>query len=206
MIRAAVRSLIRQPAFTLAAAGILAVGIASTTTLYTTVNAALLRPLPYARPGDVYSLRTYFTDGRFTQGLVASEELAAVDALQDIIARTAYATQLDGRPATPMADTLQVVIYAVSQHFFDLFGVPVDVGRPISESDAARGAPQVAVLSQAIWRKAFGAQPDIVGRLITLAGRPVASDRRRASRLRRAGGAPTSGRTYVLGHRHRAQP
>jgi putative ABC transport system permease protein len=172
MIRAAVRSLIRQPAFTFAAAGILAVGIASTTTLYTTVNAALLRPLPYARPGDLYSLHTYFTDGRFTQGLVASEELAAVDSLPDIVVSTAYATRLDGAVDTEVKP-VQVVIYAVSQHFFDLFGVPVSAGRSIGPSDAARGAPQVAVLSQAIWRKAFGAQPDIVGRLVTLAGRPV---------------------------------
>lgn len=58
MIRAAAWSLVRQPSFTLAAAGTLAVGIAATTTLFTTVNTALLRPLPYARPGDLYSLRT----------------------------------------------------------------------------------------------------------------------------------------------------
>ena len=48
---------------TVAAAGTLAVGIAATTTLFTTVNTVLLRPLPYARPGDLYSLRTYFADG-----------------------------------------------------------------------------------------------------------------------------------------------
>lgn len=172
MTRAALRSLIRQPAFTFAAAGILAVGIASTTTLYTTVNAALLRPLPYARPADLYSLHTYFTDGRFTQGLVASEELAAVDALQDTVVSTAYATRLDGAIDTDVTP-LQVVVYAVSTHFFDLFGVPVEAGRPVGVSDGARGAPQVAVLSHAIWRQAYGARPDIVGRLITLAGRPV---------------------------------
>jgi putative ABC transport system permease protein len=172
MIRAAARSLLRQPSFTLAAAGILAVGIASTTTLFTTVNAALLRPLPYARPGELYSLRTYFTDGRFTMGMVASEELAAVDALPDIVASTAYATRLDGAIDTEVKPR-QVVIYAVSQHFFDLFGVPLEAGRPIDARNAVRGAPQVAVLSQAIWRSAFGAQPDIVGRLVTMAGRPV---------------------------------
>lgn len=172
MLRAAARSLLRQSSFTIAAAGTLAVGIAATTTLFTTVNAALLRPLPYARPGDLYSLRTYFADGRFTMGMVANEELAAVDTLADVVAGTAYANRVDGAIDTD-AQPRQVVIYGVSPHFFDLFGVPVAAGRPISPSDDVRGAPPVAVLSQAIWRSAFGGRADVVGRLITLADHPV---------------------------------
>jgi putative ABC transport system permease protein len=172
MIRAAAWSLFRQPSFTLAAAGTLAVGIAATTTLFTTVNTALLRPLPYARPADLYSLRTYFADGRFTMGMVANQELAAVDALHDVVVGTAYALRVDGAMETD-AQPRQVVVYGVSPRFFDLFGVPVAAGRPIAASDDVRGAPPVAVLSQAIWRSAFGGRPDIVGRLVTLADHPV---------------------------------
>jgi putative ABC transport system permease protein len=172
MIRAAARSLFRQPSFVLAAAGTLAIGIAATTTLFTTVNAALLRPLPYARPGDIYSLRTYFRDGRFTMGLVANEELAAVDPLTDVVAMTAFALRVDGALNTD-SKPRQVVTYAVSERFFDLFGVPVETGRAIGADDTVRGAPRVAVLSQRVWRTDFGARPDIVGTLITLADRPV---------------------------------
>jgi putative ABC transport system permease protein len=172
MLRAAARSLVRQPSFALTAAGTLAIGIAATTTLFTTVNAALLRPLPYARPGDIYSLRTYFRDGRFTMGMVANEELAAVDPLTDVVAMTAFALRVDGAIDTDTKPR-QVVIYAVSQHFFDLFGVPVDAGRSIGPADTVRGGPPVAVLSHAVWRSAFGARPDIVGSLITLADHPV---------------------------------
>jgi putative ABC transport system permease protein len=172
MIHAAVRSLVRQPSFTLAAAGTLAIGIAATTTLFTTVNAALLRPLPYARPGELYSLRTYFRDGRFTMGMVANEELAAVDALPDVVSGTAFALRVDGAIETDLTPR-QVVIYSVSQHFFDLFGVPVQSGRSIGVDDTVQGAPQVAVLSHALWRSAFGSRPDMVGRIITLSDRPV---------------------------------
>lgn len=172
MIRAAAWSLCRQPSFTLTAAGMLAVGIAATTTLFTTVNTALLRPLPYARPGDLYSLRTYFADGRFTMGMVANEELAAVDALQNVVAGTAYANRVDGAIGTG-AQPRQVVIYGVSAHFFNLFGVPVAAGRPIGASDDVRGAAQVAILSQALWLSAFSGRPDVVGRLVTLADHPV---------------------------------
>ena len=172
MIRAAVRSLLRQPSFTLAAAGTLAVGIAATTTLFTTVNAALLRPLPYAHPTDLYAARTYFPDGRFTIGLVGTEELAAVAALKDVVSGVACTVRLDGTLGTD-SEPRQVVAYAVSDHFFDLFGVPVQAGRAIAADDDVRGAPSVVVLSHALWQNAFGGRPDMVGQSITMAGHPA---------------------------------
>jgi predicted permease len=172
MLGRAVRTLLRQPSFTLAAAGTLALGIAATTTLFTMVNAALLRPLPYAHPNDLYAVRTYFPDGRFTIGYVASEEMDAVAALKQSVSRIAMAARVDGAIDT---DTVprQIVAYSVSDSFFDLFGVPVQAGRAIAGHDGDRGAPQVAVLSDSLWRSAFGARPDMVGRLITVQGRPI---------------------------------
>jgi putative ABC transport system permease protein len=172
MVGAAARTLLRRPSFTLAAAGTLALGIAATTTLFTMVNAALLRPLPYARPNDLYAIRTYFPDGRFTIGMVATEEMAAVAALTQSVARVALAVRVDGAIDTTTTPR-QIVAYAVSDSFFEMFGVPVQAGRAIGGSDADRGAPRVAVLSQSLWRGAFGARPDIVGSLMTLSGRPV---------------------------------
>jgi len=172
MIRAAVRSLCRQASFTLAAAGTLAVGIAATTTLFTTVNAALLRPLPYAHPAELYAARTYFPDGRFTMGLVGTEELAAVAEQSDVVSGVACTIRLDGTLGTD-SEPRQIVAYAVSDHFFDLFGVPVEAGRAINAADDARGAPAVVVLSHALWRNAFGGRPDIVGQAITMSGRPA---------------------------------
>lgn len=172
MIRAAVRSIVRQPSFTLAAAGTLAVGIAATTTLFTTVNAALLRPLPYARPADLYSVRTYFPDGRFTMGLVGTEELAAVAAQTDVVSGVACTVRVDGTLGTD-AEPRRIVAYAVSDRFFDLFGVPVRTGRAINGDDDVRGAPSVVVLSHALWQNAFGGRPDMVGQSITMSGRPA---------------------------------
>ena len=170
MIRPAVRSLLRQPSFSLSAAGTLAVGIAATTTLFTTVNAALLRPLPYAHPADLYAARTYFPDGRFTMGMVGTEELAAVAAQQDVVSGVACTVRVDGTLGTD-SEPRQIVAYAVSDHFFDLFGVPVQSGRAITADDDVRGAPSVVVLSHALWQNAFGGRPDVVGRSITMSGR-----------------------------------
>ncbi len=172
MIRAALRSLARQPSFTLAAAGTLAVGIAATTTLFTTVNAALLRPLPYVHPTELYAVRTYFPDGRFTMGLVGTEELAAVADQKDVVSGVACTVRLDGTLGTD-AEPRQIVAYAVSEHFFDVFGVPVQSGRAIGADDDVRGAPSVVVLSYTLWQSAFGGRPDIVGQSITMTGRPT---------------------------------
>ena len=70
-LRFAFRSLRRSPAFPLAAIATLALGIGATTAIFSTLNAVLLKPLPYPNPEDLYSIRTTLTDGRVTTGLVA---------------------------------------------------------------------------------------------------------------------------------------
>src|SRR5712675_1608131 len=72
----AVRKLSGAPAFTLAAVATLAIGIGATTAIFSTVNATLLRPLPFAHPEELIALRTRFADGRVTTGLIAAAEIA----------------------------------------------------------------------------------------------------------------------------------
>jgi putative ABC transport system permease protein len=104
--------------------------------------------------------------------LVATEELDALQHLSDAVIATAATWRADG---TILSDTnaRQVVAYAVSGRFFDLFGVPLALGRGITEADDVRGAPTVAVLSHTLWTTAYGARPDIVGTTITFSDRPV---------------------------------
>src|SRR5262249_58636826 len=77
-LRYAVRKLASAPAFTLAAVATLAIGIGATTAIFSTVNATLLRPLPFSHPENLIALRTRYTDGRVTTGLVAPAELLRV--------------------------------------------------------------------------------------------------------------------------------
>src|SRR5262252_7665794 len=78
-LRYAVRKLWSAPAFTLAAVATLAIGIGATTAIFSTVNATLLRPLPYPHSDDLVALRTRYADGRLTTGLVSAVEVTRLN-------------------------------------------------------------------------------------------------------------------------------
>src|SRR5687767_3162282 len=94
-LRVALRSLWQQPSFLATAVGALALGIAAPTALFAVVQAALLRPLPYPNASDIYTVRTTMTDGRFTIGLVASEELASLRRSTGIVTHAALVLRID---------------------------------------------------------------------------------------------------------------
>src|SRR5436189_5663823 len=74
-LKFSIRSLRAQPGFAVAAIATLAIGIGATTAIFSTVNATLLRPLPYPHPEELVALRTTYTDGRVTTGLIAPVEV-----------------------------------------------------------------------------------------------------------------------------------
>lgn len=96
-VRFALRTLRRTPAFPVAAVGTLAIGIAATTAIFSTVNAVLLKPLPYPNPGDLYSLRTALNDGRVTTGMLSPIEIIR---LNDPALSIVRAAGLQGRDVT----------------------------------------------------------------------------------------------------------
>jgi putative ABC transport system permease protein len=166
MLKLAIRSWLRQPALALAAGATLALGIGASTALFSAFDAVLLKPLPYPRAGDIYTVRTYYPNGRFTIGLVATEEMNPVGTLTDVQA-IAMAARRDGAMITD-AGPRQVVSYAVSDQFFPLFRMAPALGRWISHDDDVKGAPMVAVLSHDLWIGAYGGRPDVIGLPIQL--------------------------------------
>ncbi len=170
-IRGAVRSLVRHPAFVITASGTLALGIAAAVALFSAVNAALLRPLPFPRASDIYSVRTFFPSGRFTSGLVAMEELGALQHMNGVD-EAAGVLRVDGAVSDGTL-VRQAVSFGTTERFFELFGLRVAFGRPFTLQDHMLGAPRVVILSDALWRSAFGARADIVGAGVMVAGTPA---------------------------------
>ena len=170
-LKRAARSLLRQRSFFAAAVSALALGIAAPTALFVVVQATLLRPLPYADAGNIYTVRTTMTDGRFTIGLVASEELFGLKRATPLVSHAVLVQRADDSLVSDGGEARQIITIGVSEGFFDLFGVPVAHGRAFNAADHQRPPVGSAVLSDRAWRTLFAADARIVGTTIRLATR-----------------------------------
>jgi predicted permease len=166
----ALRSVRRQPAFTSAAVGMLAIGIAATTTIFALVNGLLLKPLPVARPNELVGIYTSDYSGpRFSTTSYA-----------DFLDWRARNTTLSGMTAFRMqsfnlsTDSSAVRVFAelVTGNYLDTTGVRLEAGPGFSsEADAPAGAG-VAIVSYNLWRRQLQSDGAIIGRTIMLNNKP----------------------------------
>jgi putative ABC transport system permease protein len=174
--RYAARTLRKQPAFTLAVIVTLALGIGATTAVFTVVEGVLLSPLPY--PGEDRIVRVAATthgareDERGNQGFSPRGYWLFVNSNRSFqkfggsIAR-AVPISLTGDGPPVQIDAGMMTLSA-----FEVLGVFPERGRlPTPEEDAPRG-PAVVVLSHELWVSRYGADPSILGRLISMNGTP----------------------------------
>ncbi len=166
--RYVVHSLLRTPSFTLAAVSTLALGIGATTAIFSVANAALLRPLPYPHPDDLWTVHTAFTDGRVTSGLVGPLELTRLKDPTLPIMNAALSAHQDltllRNDGTPQA----IVGSGIDEGFFPLFGVPLIMGSGFTPEHFHQNGPTGAVISSRLWHSAFAGDPGIVGKTLTL--------------------------------------
>jgi putative ABC transport system permease protein len=177
-LRYALRQLWKTPLFSFAAIGTLAIGIGATTAIFSTVNATLLRPLPYPAAGDLIDVRTRMVDGRVTTGLLSSVEIGALNEAHSAVLRVAG---LSNQPfdATLLRDDgtpMSVQLSGVTEGFFELLGLPMARGRAFTHEEhlvTGRNAPFALVVSHRAWASVFGSDPAIVGKAIRIAELPV---------------------------------
>ena len=179
-LRFALRSFRRAPAFPLAAIATLALGIGATTAIFSTLNAVLLKPLPYPDPEDLYNIRTTLTDGRVTTGMLSNGEISRLNAPDLSVARAAGLQPADLTLLRDDGTPQRIKIYGVTEGFFELFGLPMTLGgfvhenfvRPAPPAPNAApvpGAPPVVVISHRIWRDLYNSDAAIVGKPIRFA-------------------------------------
>jgi putative ABC transport system permease protein len=173
-LRYAVRALRRTPGFTLAAVLTLALGIGATTTIFTVVNGVLLRPLPYPGADRIVNIWNDFGVG--AQSLPAVSPLDFHDYQRRSRTFEMFAAGSDGNVVGLRGnlggedEPERVNVAAVTTNFFPLFGVTPAYGRNFLDAEEATGGPHVAMLSDRLWRRRYGADPTIVGRTIQMDG------------------------------------
>src|SRR5437868_7145241 len=127
-IRFALRSFRRAPAFPLAAIATLSLGIGATTAIFSTLNAVLLKPLAYPEPQNLYSIRTTLIDGRVTTGMLSNAEVARLNGSTSTIVRAAGVQQFDLTLLHDDGTPQHIKMNAVTEGFFELFGLPMTLG------------------------------------------------------------------------------
>jgi putative ABC transport system permease protein len=172
-LRYAARSLRRQPAFALLAIGTLGLGIGANTAIFSAVDAVLLRPLAYHRPGRIVALTNQWQKtGR--RGTVSAPDYHDWHDATQSFAAMAYYTYSAGFETSVIVDGVAEYGSAVlvTPEFFDVFGVEPLIGRAIGRTASPGDAP-VAVIGHELWVRRFGGSPAVLGRTVSFGQRAV---------------------------------
>jgi putative ABC transport system permease protein len=169
-LRYAVRTLLKHPAFTIAAVFTIALGIGATTAIFSVVNALILSPPQFHDPDRVVAIWRSQTDKR-TEGYVSYLDL------QDWRNRSHSFEDIAGyKPnrfyLTTNDQVEQLSGMRVTANFFPLLKVAPARGRNFDEAEEKRGANRVAIIGHDLWQSAFGGKEDILNQQIILDGKP----------------------------------
>jgi len=165
------RMLRQSPGFTVAAVAALALGIGANTGIFSVVNTVLLKPLTYP---DADRIVTFLLTSPQGSGPSASVPKFAIwreqtEAFQDV---SAYDFGGAGINVTGGDQPEQVRGIHVTADYFRLFGAPIERGRTFTAEEDSPHGPHAIVISDGLWKRRYGADPNILGKAIQLGGEP----------------------------------
>jgi predicted permease len=174
-IRYAVRQLRRSPGFALVAILTLALGIGAATSVFSVVNAVLLKPFAFRDPDRLVIMRE-------TEDEASNHHLAIPDNYRHFLRLKKAATTLEdaaifhqaGLSVSPSGEHPRIVgAVTASPNLFRLLGVQPILGRGFVDSDAQKGAESVVVLSYEGWQTFFAGDPKAIGQTLRIGGQPT---------------------------------
>jgi predicted permease len=161
------RMLRKKPAFTIVAVLTLALGVGANTAIFSIVNAVLLRPLPYRDPDRL--VRIYFNE----PGVGLRDVPFSKPEMDDLQTRAGVFEDVtpifegsENLTGAKQPERLEAVNGSFS--YFSMLGVTPQIGRLFGPQDFVPGFASTAVISDGLWRRAYGADPNVVGRTLLL--------------------------------------
>ena len=168
--RYAIRQLVKNPSFTVIAVFALALGIGANTAIFSVVNSVLLRPLPYPDADRLIVLRerSHIFDNGAVGYMNWLDWHAGQQSFTDIalVRRESFNFSLGAGRGSPE----RVRGVRASSGFLSVLGLKPKLGRDLSTIDDTSGAPNVALISENLWRHDFGASPSVLGRSVLIDG------------------------------------
>ena len=166
-LRYALRTLIKNPGFTVVAVVALALGIGANTAIFSVVNSVLLRPLPYKDPDQLMMVWEENSKSGYPRDTpTVANFLDWRNQNQTFVGMAAMAYQSFN--LTGVGDPERIDGRRVSATLFPLLGVDAQLGRTFTPEEDQRGAAHVVILSNAVWQRRFGGDPHIIGKSLTL--------------------------------------
>ena len=162
-----IRVLAKNPGFTAIVIVTLALGIGASTAIFSVVNSVMLRRLPYPNADRIVAVQELNREG--TQVQVTGPNFLDWRAQNTVFEHLAAIRQTFVN-LTVNDQAERITLAQTSANFFDVFGVGPQQGRLFVAGDEQAGHPAVAVLSDALWRRRFGADAGLIGKPVTLDG------------------------------------
>ena len=167
-LRYGVRTLMKNPAFALAAVVTLALGIGANTAIFTVVDAAMLRGLAYQSPDNLYHLWEVTPQKEFPKREFSYpdyQDYQQIQAFDGLAAYTGGGGILSGR-----GEPERIFAPSASANFFSVLGVNPIIGRTFQPGEDTPGAERVTVLTYGFWQSKFGGDPEIIDQSLTING------------------------------------
>ena len=165
-LRLAARMLRRTPGFAVVAILTIALGVGSTTAIFSVVDATLLHPLPYPHPEQLVRIEDDLL------GLGSRDVGMSTPEWRDLersgVFEYVSPTWYDDNNLTGVARAQRVSILIVAPNYFTLLGVKPQLGVAFDPADRTPGFNEHAVISDGLWRRMFGGDSSVVGRIVQL--------------------------------------
>src|SRR5437773_5172940 len=167
----AFRQLLKNPGFTAVAMLTLALGIGANTSIFSVVNAVLLRPLPYREPDRLVAVCESNPRLGWDQYVTSMGAFSDWREQSSAFQELAGAMVLGPLPVADQAGTEMVHVASVSANFFPLLGIQPILGRQFLTEEETPNNGSAVLLSEALWHARFGASPAILNQPIRLGDR-----------------------------------
>ncbi len=167
----AFRSLRKAPLFVVIVLGTLAVGIGINTTMFSIIDAVLLRPLSHTDPEELLLVGYRTPDDTSTYGLDSAEYFAIVDSAEAFASLAFFdygGGTLSGDGQAPEEPTS----LSIDTRFAETLGVTPILGRNFTEEECIEGGPNVLILGEQLWNRRYGADADVIGKKVIYDGEP----------------------------------